>query len=256
MRWCWVILMSFAVITPVAAQPRFGGRFGGRAGALPQGSFTPGTLPAALPEGVGARGTLIHFLLLQQPAVQQELRIHAEQAQKAQQLAETYRQQIQGLGQLPREDAVKKALELQQSADRQLQELLTAGQLQRLKEIALQQIGPMALTRPDVAETVGLTAEQKQQIRALQEQFAKTALQTAQNLQGLRSGGRPKLRELKSTLGAVQANLSHIETVKHDTDARILALLTPEQKQKWEQAKGAPFQGALNLGPIGRLLGS
>lgn len=256
MRWWWVIFMSFAVVTPVAAQPRFGGRFGGRVGAIPQGAVSPGALPASLPEGVGARGTLIHFLLLQQPSVQQELRLQPEQTQKAHQLAESYRQQIQGLGQLPREDAVKKALELQQTAERQLQELLTPGQLQRLKQIALQQIGPMALTRPDVAQTVGLTAEQKQQIRTLQEQFAKTAVQTAQNLQSLRSGGRPKLRELKSTLGAVQANLSYIETAKRETDARILALLTPEQKQKWEQAKGAPFQGALNLGPIGRLLGS
>jgi hypothetical protein len=250
MRWWLAMVIGVALAAPAAAQPRFGGRLGARPATVPQG-----TVPRDLPEGVSARGTLIHFLLLEQPSVQQELRVTPEQVQKAQQLAAAHRQQLQGLGSLPREDAARKVLEIQQSAERDLQALLSPGQLQRLKEIGLQQLGPMALSRPDVAEAVGLTAEQKQQIRSLQEQFARTALQSAQGLQSLRGGGRPRLRELKSTIGAVQDNLARIEAAKRDTDARILALLTSEQRQKWEQAKGAPFQGALNLGPAGRLLG-
>jgi hypothetical protein len=203
-----------------------------------------------------SRGTLIHYMLLDQPSVQQELQASPEQVQRAQKTGDAQRQKLDGLGSLPREEAAKKLIEAQQAADKELQAILSPEQFRRLKEIGLQQIGPLALSRADVAEGVGLSAEQQQKIRAQQEQLLQTAMQNMQGAQAAAGGGRPKLRDVKAKLGGLQESVARVQAAKKDAEAKILALLSDEQKAKWTQLQGPRFQGQLNLGPLGgRLLG-
>jgi len=197
--------------------------------------------------GVQAHGTLIHFMLLDQPSVQDELRVTPDQAQKARQVADAQRRKLEGLNGLPREEAAKKVAEAQQSADKDLQAILTTDQFRRLREIGLQQLGPISMGRADVAEAVGLTPEQQQQVRTMQDRLMQTA---AQGFQGGRPGPGAGPR------GGLLDTIARIQTAKRETDQKILALLTAEQKSKWTQLQGAPFQGQLNMGPLGgRILG-
>lgn len=248
MRWFLTFALCLTFATPAHAQPRLGGLRGGFGGAGGGGALAGG-----LAGGVGSPGTFIHFLLLEQPSVQQELRTTPQQQQQAQQLFETQRQKLQQLSGLPREQAVQQAAELRSSADKQLQAILTADQFRRLREIGLQKIGPIAIARPDVAEAVQLTPEQTQQIRALEEQLIQAGLQTVQSLRPA-GGGRPRLRELRTKMATLNDSMARIQAMKKDTEAKIVALLTTEQKARWTQMQGVPFQGQVNLGPLGNQL--
>jgi hypothetical protein len=240
MSWRVAAMLCVALVSPALAQPRLGG-----------GTLGGGGLSGAMQ----SRGTLIHFLLLEQPSVQQELKASADQVQRARQAGESQRQTLDGLSSLPREEAAKKLIEAQQSADKQLQSILSPEQFRRLKEIGLQQIGPLALARGDVADAVGLAADQQQTIRTLQEQLLQTVTQSVQRSQPA-AGGRPKLREVKAKIAGLNESVARVQAAKKDTEGKILGLLTAEQKTKWSQLQGVRFQGQLNLGPLGgRLLG-
>jgi hypothetical protein len=94
--------------------------------------------------------------------------------------------------------------------------LLTEPQRTRLRQIALQFLGPGAFSDPDVVEGLALTVPQRQQIRAIQaEAFTPAAGQ---------AGGRPVRPEPPA------------KVLK-----RILDILTPEQRAAWREFVGAPF---------------
>jgi serine/threonine protein kinase len=92
-------------------------------------------------------------------------------------------------------------------------ELLTEPQRVRLRQIALQFLGPGAFSDPDVIEGLALTASQRQQIRAIRaEAFTPAA------------GRRPVRAEPPA------------KVLK-----RILDALTPEQRATWQELVGVPF---------------
>ena len=95
-------------------------------------------------------------------------------------------------------------------------ELLTDPQRQRLRQVALQFLGPGAFCDPDVVESLSLTAAQRQQIRAIQAEVYIPAGQP---------GGRPVRPEPPT------------KSLK-----RILDVLTPEQRAVWRQIAGPPIQ--------------
>lgn len=182
----------------------------------------------------GSGSVLLQFLLLDQPSVQAELRVNAEQLQRARDLAARQRAQLEGLGDLPQEEALRKLVEAQRAADRGLKEILSESQFRRLREITLQQAGPMSLSRADIAEAVGLSAEQQQRVRQIQEQLWQSL---SQEFQGGAGG-----RGLAGALGRVQE-------VRQGAEAKVLGLLTAEQKARWDRLQGTPFEGEIHLGP-------
>jgi hypothetical protein len=251
-RWLVVCALCLTFTTTVNAQPRLGGRLQGAGGGAVAGGGLGGALAGS---PMQASGVVIHYVLLEQPSVQQELRVSPEQQQKSRQQFEAQRQKLQGLQNQPRDQIAPKIAEMMAAADKDLQSILSPEQFKRLREIGLQKTGPLAMNRDDVAETVQLTAEQKQQIRALDQQLIETAMQSAQTLQGAAGGGgRPKLRELRSKIATVQDSVARIQAAKKNTDSKILALLNEEQKARWKEMQGVPFQGQLNLGPLGSQL--
>jgi hypothetical protein len=232
-RLIWVALLCGSFTLPASAQPRFGG--GGSGAGL-----------SLILDSYRANGTAVHFLLLDQPAIQQELRATPEQVQRAKQFNDMHRQTLSGLGNLPREENLRRVEELRQSAERELKAILSPGQFHRLQQISLQQIGPLAIGRPEVSEAVGLSAEQQRQIRGMQEHLVQAAMQ---NLPQPGAGGRPKLREIVSKAGELNEVVARLQATKRDAEVRTLALLSEEQKMKWSQVQGAPFQGQLSLSP-------
>ena len=114
-----------------------------------------------------------------------------------------------------------------------LAELLDAGQIRRLRQIALQYRGAHALIDSDVAETLGLTTDQTDDIRAELDD----ARQRMWAIIGF--GPDPDWRGKSRHFWAGVGD-------------RILAILTPEQRSAWADQLGEPFSGEIHFRGSGR----
>jgi serine/threonine protein kinase len=120
---------------------------------------------------------------------------------------------------------VQLALEQARANEAEVDAILTPPQRRRLRQLALQSEGPGAFREPEVVEALKLTRDQRERIRAIEEEF----------LFG-------RLRERAS--GNVPEDSARPAVV------RILALLTPEQARRWEEMTGEPIRGPLSAFPM------
>ncbi|VTR97531.1 serine/threonine protein kinase [Tuwongella immobilis] len=113
-------------------------------------------------QGVG------RYRLLNWPPVQEDLQLSSAQLAAARRLDQTYGPSPELYQQLRNrtEDQRRQAIATHLARyERELQGVLTLEQQQRLQEIALQTRGPMAVLESPTCDTLGLTAQQRQQIR-------------------------------------------------------------------------------------------
>jgi hypothetical protein len=120
-------------------------------------------------------------------------------------------------------------LNTEASAD--VDEVLDDSQRKRLQEISIQQNGTRSLHDDDVIAVLGLTEEQQTKLKAAGEENSK-AFEEA-----FSEGGRENWRERAGELA-------------EQSDKRLLAVLTDEQKTKFEALKGTEL--AVDLSPIFR----
>jgi hypothetical protein len=150
--------------------------------------------------------------LLRQPAVQEELKLNAEQK-----------------GQLARGLTPAKVLD--------------SDQVARLRQLVIQGEGPAALTRPDVARALRLDDEQAEQIRAVFEGLLGANQQLRESLKNDNEDFHPgdpaqeatRKEQEKARLRAGAADL------RDGTMQRINAILTRKQKETVARLYGKPF---------------
>jgi serine/threonine protein kinase len=111
-------------------------------------------------------------------------------------------------------------------------EILRPDQVKRLKQIDWQLLGPLAFGNPEVASGLDLTETQSQQIRQIQREGFALPPPHGQWRAGSPDEGRKRMEEARE------------QSVK-----RIVAVLTEEQKQKWQELSGQPFRGRIYFGP-------
>src|SRR5262245_6224920 len=183
-----------------------------------RGGFRGGFNVPIGPPG-GRPGSLL--MLLGVAEVQKEMSIDEEQRKEIEKLQGEMREKMESMFRefqpgpppgdepdnrdRPRVDFRAKMEELNKQTDESIGKLLKEKQLDRLRQLQLQSEGVAALVKPEVAEKLALTDEQKNKIREIQD----------------RSFGG---------FSPPQAN------PKDKTDA--LALLTAEQKTKWQLLVG------------------
>jgi len=109
--------------------------------------------------------------------------------------------------------------ELVEKIHKDLKAALTAGQFDRLLQLELQAEGPMAVTRPDIAEKLGLSESQIDQIRKVMEE------------------NRPPRPEP----GSPPPSRESMDKHRKEVESKVLGVLTASQKSQWTQMKGAPF---------------
>jgi RNA polymerase sigma factor (sigma-70 family) len=194
--------------------------------------------------------------LLQKP-VQRELKLTANQLKKLRELQakqeDGMRRMMTGLNfetlfKAP-DTLTKQYQELAATAEKAVDEILTGPQRQRLREISLQQRAGHALADPDVAETLKLTEEQRQQIQAIQLESGKE-LQTLamKEMQGLMEfKGNPfDFRQAFDKMGKGQKAFEKLakksEELSKSTSKKLLDVLTPEQNDDWKKLLGKPFK--------------
>jgi hypothetical protein len=172
----------------------------------------PGADPPPLPDSrLGVRTAPL--LLLSRPDVQADLGLTPEQTASAQQTITSLYVQATALKGRPDAEALAARRAIDAAQRRWLEERLTTAQQDRLVQIDLQWEGPSALiTRPLVAEALGLSAAQRTTLAA-----------AIARRHRLRSQGEDRPEDERPL--AEQA----------------LATLTPEQKERWRAMLGRPF---------------
>jgi hypothetical protein len=178
--------------------------------------------PWAFPE---TRGSVL-LRLLSSKSVLEDLKLSDEQKEKLAELLRKQQDGLQELRKLNRDERARKAEELNKAHDQAATELLKPEQLQRLKQILLQQRGPRALADPEVAQALRLTNEQSQQVTAILKETSQ--IQATGNLADILN----KLQELQTE--------------------KLMGVLTDEQKARWKELQGEPFKGTLRPGLRGR----
>jgi hypothetical protein len=208
--------------------------------------FGPGAV-APIPGGVMAAGMLppgggtCRMELLSREAVQRDLGMSRDQLKK---LSETQARQKKELtrllGQPPAglaqaNDLIKKLDALHQDAEKAVEDLLTEAQRKRLAEIVLQQRGAQALADPAVAEALKLTDDQKDQVKTIEADAAREVQELVGKVMGAiqQPGGGPRVLQQMS---------KKMEEVQKASAKRLLDVLSEEQKSRWKEMTGKPFQ--------------
>jgi DNA-binding MarR family transcriptional regulator len=182
-------------------------------------------------------GPMMMLFLLNNPQVQQELKLTEEQRDKVSALSEQLREKFRGLGQelrgLSPEEREKRVQAVNEEVEKELAKVLKKEQLQRLKQIALQVEGLAALARPEIAKQVGLTEEQQRKIEEI-------LREANEKRRALFQQGPPADR---------QAMFREMQKIREWVDEQISKLLTEQQKKKWQELIGEPFK--LEFRPFG-----
>jgi hypothetical protein len=201
----WIIGLSLLVAQPALAQIPFGGKMGS--------------------SGAG--------FLIENEAVQKELKLTDEQVKKCkainQELREKHQDDFEKLKGLKKEDRAEQLKEVMRAISEEtmkaLAGVLDPQQAKRLYQIDLQQRGPQAFTDPAIEKALKLSDDQKTQIKTLNDDAAKEIRDTFES-----AGGGKSLDLGKKMLA-----------VRKETLERITAVLTDKQKQEWSSLTGKPF---------------
>jgi Spy/CpxP family protein refolding chaperone len=183
--------------------------------------------------GGGGPGFGGPLMLLTQKSVQDELKVTADQVQKIQDLQAKQRESSQGLRDLSREERRQKMQEMAKANEQALAGILNPEQSKRLQQISLQLRGAAAFADPKVADALNLTDEQKQKIQTIQQD------------------ARNSMRELRQSGNREEARQKGQE-IRKDSLAKVMNILTDEQKAKWKDLTGESFKGEMQFQRPGR----
>jgi hypothetical protein len=141
---------------------------------------------------------------------------------------------LQGYQNLNPNQRRERFLEIARRSEQEVRSTLRDPQIQRLKQVRTQLLGPMAFNEPEMVQALELTEPQRQAMRQIEsEAFA-------------------LLRERQDVTDEA-ARRALRETIFKSALEKDLALLTPEQRQKWDARVGPPFTGRLTSAPLGMI---
>ncbi len=182
-------------------------------------------------QGFGGRGGggMGGPALLANKSVQKELKLTDEQVEKATAVATEIREKMQEKMQdIPQEERREKMpaimAELNKEAQKSLKEILKPEQATRFEQINLQVAGLQAFARPEVASKLKVTDEQKEKIKALQDESQASMREIFQGAGDDREGAMKKITELRK-----------------ETFEKAVALMSDDQKKAWKEMTGEPF---------------
>ncbi len=200
------------------------------------------------------------FRYLADPRVQKELGLDSEQVALVRSTEERFRGMFRRGPGGPQAESERERIAMAREQESVLKGLLKPAQQKRFEEILLQLRGPMVFAEPEVAEKLGLSTDQRREMRALMDR----------SLAGRVFGAGPPNRELRRDGGGPgdhgpfrggefgpgregskgPGGLGPFgEVVLGQLNRDAMAILTSEQQGKWEQMTGKPFK--LARGPGG-----
>ncbi|GMV88383.1 MAG: hypothetical protein AMXMBFR81_13140 [Chthonomonas sp.] len=261
-----VLAMALAVAMTVSTFAQAGPPQGRGQGGPPQGMGQRGPGPMA-----GFRMGPGPFLM--QEKVQKELKLTDEQIEKLENLRPTMGgpeagprgQRGQGgppQGRPPMGGPGGPGGPNREAMEAQIKEILNANQFKRYQELALQWEGPIAIGREDVAEKIGLGGDKLEEVRQLigesmgrpggpggpggppDQMRGQGGQGRGQGQQGRGQGrgqGQPPVRG-QGQGGPGFGDPGQMMARREEVGKKVLALLTNEQKRKWEGLLGRKFE--------------
>lgn len=195
--------------------------------------------------GFGMGGGMSNSMLLGQKSVQEDLKLSEDQVKKVTEMGEKARSAFGSFQGLSREEIAKKMEEMRTESEKAVGEILKPEQVKRLKEIGLQvrqrQGMGGVLNDKDVQSALSLSDDQKQQIKALEEDAQKFRREVMQAGGGGGGGG--------GGFGRLSDEQRQKLTDFNKTQSEKFAkVLTDDQKAKLKQLAGAEFKGELQFG--------
>lgn len=220
-------------LAPLAEAQRPGGGGGPGRGGFGAGGFGAG----------GRGGQLDATTLVGIEQVQKEIGLTGEKLEAVKEVInssrEAGREMFAGLGnirEMSEEDRTKAIAEMRTKREKMTAELtakinphLSAEQITRLNQIVLQQQGVRALDQADVIVKLDLTEDQQLKIAELNESLA---AEQRTIMEGAREAGRDGFAQIREKS----------EALRKGTEAKVLAVLTAAQAEKFVAMKGKPFE--------------
>jgi serine/threonine protein kinase len=218
-----------------------------------------------------------HLDLLKEKAVLDDLRVSVEQLERIDEVKQQQEEEKKQIWQPHPKGPQKKLpsiVEMARRNDRLVRSLLTPGQLTRLRQIALQKRGLSAFSDAGVAAELKLTLAQRQQIRGIEWGLFFGNQQQQRWTFGMPMGHRGEKNDKKQHLHGRFGRSKGPQVKKNepgrpqpggfgffgnpwqknpqaqkDALARALEVLNPEQRARWKELTGEPFEGSVNPGP-------
>jgi hypothetical protein len=218
-----VALSAVMLAGDAQAQRGGGGGFGGRGG---------------FGGGMGGGG-IQKVALLRLESVQDELGVDESQLEQVQALrggrgerggrggqGGAERPNFRDMDEEDRREAIEvmrqEAAQRQKEQEEKLAEILGPDKMARLNEIYIQAAGVSALQDPSVAEKLDITEEQRNEMREVSQDVMADFRETLQD------GDREAMRERMTEMRA-------------EVEKETMAVLSDDQKEKFNEMKGAPF---------------
>jgi Spy/CpxP family protein refolding chaperone len=147
-------------------------------------------------------------------------------------------------------DMRRRAEEQAKVAKQKLAEILLPHQMERLEEINLQVLGVRALQDQEVAVKLGISAAQKQKIDATIEENTNAQRELMSGMfqggRGGRGGEGVDREQMRAQFEQMRERMEQMrerqEKLRKEGDAKVLAVLTPDQKTEFAAMKGEPFE--------------
>jgi Spy/CpxP family protein refolding chaperone len=187
--------------------------------------------------GRGMMGPDLVGLALQK-SVSEELKLTSDQIDRLKQLPEPERR---GRGENA-EERRKSRLEEFKEREKKVAEVLEPGQLNRLKQINYQVMGPRAFMLPAMSDGLNLKDEEKSKIRTVVEGSFREYGRLMES-GAIKEGDSEEIKE---------ANREQFAKVDAATMEKINAVLTSEQQAKYKEMLGEPFKGKIERPGPGR----
>jgi hypothetical protein len=175
--------------------------------------------------------------LLMMPEVQTELKLDSDTIEQVKAFAEESQTKLrdeiqmvrdQGLGEAEMRAEMTDVMEQFRAKDmEQAAKLLSPDQVNRLKQLMLQQQGVSAVVQKDVGEAIGLNDADRAKIKKTLDELAEASRQQMQEL--FEGGDREQIQR------AMTENRKKAEEA-------VMAALSDEQKTKFTELKGAEFK--------------
>jgi Spy/CpxP family protein refolding chaperone len=167
----------------------------------------------------------VHVMLLRQKSVRDALKLTDEESRKIQEHNEQQWKKAQDIHKLAPDERHRRYEELTRDNERFLDQVLEPAERRRLDEISLQVAGLLLATSPRFATKLGLTDQQKADLKRHQDEARKELADVLHSKS--KEGRQEKLAELRKT-----------------SRKRLMDVLNDEQELKWKLMTGAPFDAA------------
>jgi eukaryotic-like serine/threonine-protein kinase len=193
--------------------------------------------------------------LLSHEAVQKDLLLTREQTTKITQQLDRRSDLFRDYRGWTAEDWLARSQKLA-TFDRAALAILNTGQMKRLQQIALQQQGVQAFLEPEIADTLQLSTEQRDKLRAMSDEIRRLTQEDFRRNMGPPGPGPGRRGGFGPGGGWRRPDLEPAGPMRTEDALKILkeqamATLTPAQKARWNEMIGEPFVGETRHGGPG-----